>query len=424
MQTAIQAVQAEQCVPPVWAQFEACSWLHSSSANRIVIGAGKAASAMARCVELHSSVPVRGLVITRDAYAVPCRDIEVIEAAHPVPDQRSADAAQRMFALLRNLSTEDVVIALWSGGGSALLCAPAPCLSLAEKQAIHRALLLSGASIHEMNCVRKHLSAIKGGRLALACGGARIVNLVLSDVPGDDPATVASGPTLPDTSTRTEAWSILQTYQIKVSERVRAYLQAPEFDAIAETPKPSHPIFAAQRHRTHIVASAQTALQAAANYAQSQGMDVLILSDRLEGEARELGRQHAQLALQKLAELRQQNQHRPLLILSGGETTVKVQGQGRGGRNTEYLLSLCLHLKGQTGISALAVDTDGIDGSEENAGAYIDANTLQRAATLGMSAQTYLDNNDAYSYFAGLNDLIITGPTRTNVNDFRAILVG
>lgn len=423
MQHALYAVQAEQCLPSFVRQLESQLPRLSAHARVVVVGAGKAAAAMAQSLERHSAHPVSGIVITRDGYGAPCQHIQVLEAAHPVPDTRSVAAAQHMLELLAGVTPDDVVIALWSGGGSALLCLPAPCLSLVEKQAIHRALLLSGASIHEMNCVRKHLSAIKGGRLALACGGARIVNFILSDVPGDDPATVASGPTLPDASTGAQAWSILQKYKIEVSEQVCAYLHSPEFDTSAETPKASHPVFAAQRHTTHIIASAQTALQAAADYAQSQGMQVLILSDRLEGEARELGRQHALLALQKQTELKQQTQPKPLLILSGGETTVQVRGKGRGGRNTEYLLSLCLHLQEQTNISALAIDTDGIDGSENNAGASINASTLQRAAELGMSAQDYLDNNDAYSFFAALDDLIITGATRTNVNDFRAILM-
>lgn len=423
MQQALNAVQAEQCMPPLLPALSSQLAPTSVRGRVVVIGAGKAAAAMAQSLEQHLPYPISGLVITRDDYGAPCQQIQVLEAAHPVPDMRSAEAAQRMLALLANVRPDDVVIALWSGGGSALLCSPAPCLSLAEKQAIHRALLFSGASIHQMNCVRKHLSAIKGGRLALACGGARIVNFVLSDVPGDDPATVASGPTLPDASTCAEAWSILQKYHIKVSDSVRTYLHSPELEAHAETPKASHPVFAARRHTTHIIASAQTALQAASDYARSQGMQVLILSDRLEGEARELGRQHALLVLQKQTQLKQQTQSTPLLILSGGETTVQVRGTGRGGRNTEYLLSLCLHLQGQSGISALAVDTDGIDGSENNAGASINASTLQRAAEIGMSAQDYLDNNDAYSYFEALGDLIITGATRTNVNDFRAILV-
>lgn len=423
VQHALSAVQAEQCLPPFLRQLDSQLAPMSAQGRVVVIGAGKAAAAMAQSLERHLAYPVSGLVITRDGYGAPCRQIQVLEAAHPVPDIRSLEAAQRMLELLAGVTPDDVVIALWSGGGSALLCLPAPCLSLTEKQNIHRALLRSGASIHEMNCVRKHLSAIKGGRLALACGGARIVNFILSDVPGDDPATVASGPTLPDSSTRSQAWAILQSYKIDVSSQVSAYLQAHEFDILAETPKASDPAFAANRHVTHIIASAQTALQAAADYAQSQGMQVLILSDRLEGEARELGRQHALLALQKQAELKLQTQPKPLLILSGGETTVQVRGQGRGGRNTEYLLSLCLYLQGQTGISALAIDTDGIDGSENNAGASITADTLQRARALGMSAQDYLDNNDAFTYFEALGDLIITGATRTNVNDFRAILV-
>lgn len=423
VQHALGAVQAEQCLPPFLRQLGSQLAPMSAQGRIVVIGAGKAAAAMAQSLERHLAYPVSGLVITRDGYGAPCQQIQVLEAAHPVPDIRSLEAAQRMLELLAAVTPDDVVIALWSGGGSALLCLPASCLTLAEKQAIHRALLRSGARIHEMNCVRKHLSAIKGGRLALACGGARIVNFVLSDVPGDDPATVASGPTLPDASTRAQAWAILQSYKIEASSQVSAYLQSPAFDTLAETPKASHPAFAANRHVTHIIASAQTALQAAADYAQNQGMQVLILSDRLEGEARELGRQHALLALQKQVELKLQTQPKPLLILSGGETTVHVKGQGLGGRNTEYLLSLCLHLQGQTGISALAIDTDGIDGSEHNAGASINASTLQRATELGMSAQEYLDNNDAFTYFEALGDLIITGATRTNVNDFRAILV-
>ncbi|QQG35178.1 MAG: glycerate kinase [Micavibrio aeruginosavorus] len=377
----------------------------------IVIGAGKAAAAMAKAVEDHwPSDNIEGLVVTRYDYGQSTRKIEVLEAAHPVPDDAGETACRMIFKKLEGLNRDDLVLALMSGGGSALLSAPAPCLSSAEKRTLNKALLKSGATIHEMNCVRKHLSAVKGGRLALASAPAKLVTLVISDVPGDDPRTVASGPTLPDPTTQVQAQAIIDRYQIPVSAAVRAWLQ----DNAHETPKPDNKAFI--DHEVRVISSAKDALAAAADFATKSGVTPLILGDDLEGEARTVGQEHMAKAL-KLAEMA------PCLLLSGGETTVTVKGNGKGGRNAEYLLAAMIAAQGSPRVYGLACDTDGIDGSENNAGAFFTPAMWQAARSLGLDAQAYLDNNDAYSFFEKLGGLIVTGPTCTNVNDFRAILV-
>lgn len=410
-EVAVAAVKPVQCMPPAIAEV-----LNSLGcalpARTVVVGAGKAAAAMAQSLEQHWPTPLQGIVITRYGHAVPCQYIEVIEAAHPVPDQSGYEAAQRLLDTVQDLHKNDLVICLLSGGGSALMSLPAPCLNLEQKREINRALLRSGATIHEMNCVRKHLSAIKGGRLALACAPARVLSLIISDVAGDDAAIIASGPTLVDNSTSSDALAILRTHHIAVPPAVEAYLQSP----LSETPKQ----FPAGLCSDYLLlARAQTALDAAANWARERGIDVHILSDCLQGEAKDLGLQHAQLARSLAA----RTLSKPQLLLSGGETTVQVKGHGRGGRNTEYLLSLCIGLQAHPQIYALAADTDGIDGSEDNAGAWVSPNSLLLAHHAGLQATALLDANDAYRFFAELKSLLVTGPTLTNVNDFRAILI-
>lgn len=381
----------------------------------VVIGAGKAAARMAQGVERRWQGPLSGVVVTRYGHGAPTKQVQVIEAGHPVPDEASAAAARRMLAAVRGLGPDDMVLCLMSGGGSALMALPAGAISLEQKRSINQALLRSGAPIAAINTVRKHLSAIKGGRLALACGAARVVTLVLSDVPGDDPAVVASGPTLPDASTAQDALRILEQYRIAIPPAVRAVLEDPEL----ETPKPGDPRL--ERNSVAVIASARQALQAAADAARAEGLRPLVLSDRLEGEARTVAQAHAALVqgvIEHGSPLRP-----PCVILSGGETSVTLRGSGRGGRNAEYLLALAVALQGAPGVHAIACDTDGIDGTEDNAGAVLAPDTLQRAAAQGVDARALLDNNDGYSFFAALGDLVVTGPTRTNVNDFRAILI-
>ncbi|MFZ5463702.1 MAG: glycerate kinase type-2 family protein [Pseudomonadota bacterium] len=382
----------------------------------LVVGAGKAAAAMAQAVEEHWDGPLSGLVVTRYGHGAPCRRIEVVEAAHPVPDAAGRAAAARILGSVRGLSADDLVLCLISGGGSALLSLPAPGLTLEDKQAINRALLRSGANIAEMNCVRKHLSAIKGGRLAAACAPARVVTLVISDVPGDDPSVVASGPTVADPTTCADALAILEKYGIREPRAALEHLHAGQ----DETPKPGDPRLAGAE--TIIVASAQASLEAAARLAREAGITPVILGDSIEGEAREVALVHAGIARQVARY--GQPAATPCVLLSGGETTVTVHGHGRGGRNAEFLLALGLALDGHPGIHALAADTDGIDGSEDNAGAWLAPDSLARAAALGVDAKQRLADNDGYGFFAPLGDLVVTGPTRTNVNDFRAILVG
>jgi glycerate 2-kinase len=381
----------------------------------IVVGAGKAAAAMAKAVEDAWPGPLQGLVVTRYGHAVPCRRIEVIEAAHPVPDAQGADAARRILALVSGLSADDLVLALISGGGSALLTLPAAGLTLAHKQAINGALLRSGASIDEINCVRKHLSAIKGGRLAAAAHPARLVALLISDVPGDDPSVIASGPTVPDPTTFADALAILRKYHIEEPPAVIAHLQR----GADETPKPGDPRLA--RAEVVMIATPQRSLEAAAEIASAAGFAPLILGDAIEGEAREVGKVMAGIARQVVRH--RQPVPAPCVLLSGGETTVTVRGSGRGGRNVEFLLSLALALDGLPGVFALAADTDGVDGGEEIAGAIVTPDTLARAAVKGINAKHSLAENDGHGFFEALGDQLVTGPTLTNVNDFRAILI-
>ena len=384
------------------------------SGRVIVIGAGKAAAAMAQVVERCWQGEVSGLVVTRYGHGAPCEKIEVVEAAHPVPDAAGQAVAKRVFELVSNLTEADRVIFLLSGGGSALLALPAAGITLADKQSINKALLKSGATIGEMNCVRKHLSAIKGGRLAKACWPATVYTYAISDVPGDLATVIASGPTVADPSTSGQALDILKRYAIEVPASVRNWLQSPE----SETVKPGDPSLA--RSHFQLIARPQQSLEAAAVKARQAGFSPLILGD-LEGESREVAKVHAGIARQVV--LHGQPLAAPCVILSGGETTVTVRGNGRGGRNAEFLLSLTDSLKGLPGVYALAGDTDGIDGSEDNAGALMTPDSYARATALGLSASDELDNNNGYGYFAALDALIVTEPTRTNVNDFRAILI-
>jgi len=381
----------------------------------IVIGAGKASAAMARAVEQHWSGPLDGLVVTRYGHGVPCERIEIVEAAHPVPDAAGEAAAARILEKLTGLSAGDRVLALISGGGSALLAAPAAGLTLAEKRALTSALLKSGASIGEINCVRKHLSAIKGGRLAIAAWPASVLTLAISDVPGDDPAVIASGPTVADPTTCAEALQVLDFYSIAIPPELRQRLESAEL----ETPKPGDPRLGRSEFR--LVASPRQMLEAAAAEALLLGIMPLILGDAIEGEAREVGKVMAGIA--QSSARHGFPARKPCVLLSGGETTVTVKGNGRGGRNTEFLLGLALALDSAAGIHALAADTDGIDGSEDNAGAFVSPDTLARARAAGLDPRAHLAGNDAWGFFAGLDDLLVTGPTRTNVNDFRAILV-
>lgn len=399
-----------------------------SGGRTIVIGAGKAGGSMAQAVEAlwPADAPLEGLVVTRYHHIPPRpaglkQRIEIVEAAHPVPDAAGVAAAQRILAMVQGLTKNDLVLCLISGGGSALLTLPAEGLSLEEKQRINKALLNSGANISEMNCVRKHLSRIKGGRLAAACAPARVVTLTISDVPGDDPSIIASGPTVPDATTCADALAILRRYSIEVPAALLAQLES----ALLETPKPGDAVFTG--HEVHMIATPQQSLEAAAAAARAAGVEAHILSDEIEGESREVGKVHAALA--RAVALRGQPFTRPCVILSGGETTVTVRKQpdgtprARGGRAGEFCMGLALALQGQPGVYALAADTDGIDGVEDNAGACVEPGTLQRAIAKGMKLDHYLDRNDAYGYFEPVGGLVITGPTHTNVNDFRALLI-
>ena len=381
----------------------------------VVVGAGKASAAMGLALEQNWPGELSGLIVTRYGHGAPCRRIEVVEAAHPVPDEAGRAAAARILELVGGLGEDDLVLALVSGGGSALLSLPPEGLSLADKQTINRALLRSGASIDEMNCVRKHLSRIKGGRLAAAAWPARTVSLLISDVPGDDPAVIASGPTVPDSTTTADARAILARYGIELPESVRRHLDR----ATAETPKPGDPRLA--RAELRVIAAPQLSLEAAAGLAREAGVVPVLLGDALEGEAREMGKIMAGIAHSVAA-------HgcpaaAPAVLLSGGETTVTVRGEGRGGRNVEYLLGLAVALGGAPAIWAIAGDTDGIDGAEEVAGAIVTPDTLARARAAGLDPRAVLAGNDAHSLFERLGDQVITGPTLTNVNDFRAVLV-
>ncbi len=381
----------------------------------VVIGAGKASAQMARAFEAAWPGNISGLVVTRYGYAEACERIEIVEAAHPVPDKAGQVAAQRLLELVSGLTEDDLVVALISGGGSSLLPAPAPGLDLEDEQAINRALLASGAPIGVMNLIRNQFSLIKGGRLAAAAAPARVVTLVVSDVPGDDPALVASGPTLPLRGGRAEARRLAALHRLELPEAAQRLLESED----NLPPEPSDPGFA--RNSVVTIASAALSLEAAADMARQAGIEAAILSDSIEGEARDVAQVHAALA-REIAE-RNRPFSKPVVLLSGGETTVTLHGKGRGGRNGEFLLALAIALDGVDGVSALAGDTDGIDGSEDNAGAFVDGTTARRMREAGIDPQAALANNDAYTAFEAIGDLFVTGPTGTNVNDFRAIII-
>jgi hydroxypyruvate reductase len=380
----------------------------------VVIGAGKGAAQLAAAFETLWEGPLTGVVVTRYGYVCPCRQIRVLEAAHPVPDAAGLEASKALFRAVAGLTADDLVVALICGGGSALLPCPPGDLTLADEVALNEALLSSGAPISVMNAIRKQVSGIKGGRLARACHPARVVTLVVSDVPGDDPAQIASGPTVPDATTRDAARNLAKTWRIALPERVERWLAGNEGLA----PDPTDAMFA--ENRVEVIASARLSLEAAAAKAQALGIPAVILSDAIEGEARDVARVHAALAREVAS--RDRPFRRPVVILSGGETTVTMRGRGKGGRNTEFLLALALAAEGVT-FSALAADTDGIDGSEDNAGAFADGQSMQRLRALGLDPSSLLADNDAWSAFEPLADLFVPGPTGTNVNDFRAILI-
>jgi glycerate 2-kinase len=404
---AIASAQPDVCVP-----------LHLPDpphGRLVVIGAGKASAAMARAVERHWRGPLSGLVVTRYGYGAGCEHIEIVEAAHPVPDAAGLRAAERMLARVQGLTPDDLVLCLISGGGSALLPLPLPGVTLQDKQAINRALLACGATISEMNCVRRHLSAIKGGRLAAACHPARVLTLAISDVPGDQPGDVASGPTVADASTCGDALAIVQRHGIELPPSLREVLESGRGESV----KPGDPRLAGARYE--FIATPQMALEAAADVARRVGVAAHILGDAIEGEARDVGTVLAGIARQ--VALRGQPFTPPCVLLSGGETTVTVRGHGRGGRNVECLLSSAIALDGHPRVHALAGDTDGVDGSLDIAGAVIGPDTLARAAEKGLKPREALARNDGHGFFQALGQSVITGPTRTNVNDFRAILI-
>jgi len=394
----------------------------------VVLGAGKAGGAMAHAVEQlwPAHAPLEGLVVTRYGHTPPRptgvpQRIEVVEASHPVPDEAGLRAAQRILAKAHGLTADDLVLCLISGGGSALLTLPAEGLGLSEKQRINRELLDSGATIGEMNCVRKHLSRIKGGRLAAACAPARVVTLTISDVPGDDPSVIASGPTVPDATTCAQAVAILQRYGIVVPGAIMSLLE----QGALETPKPGDARF--DGHEVHLIATPRQSLEAAAQAAREAGIAAHILSDEMEGESRDVGKVHAALA--RAVARTGEPFAKPCVILSGGETTVTVKKlaegvpRGRGGRAGEFCLGLAQALQGEARVWGLAADTDGIDGVEDNAGAFVEPATLERAQAQGMKIDDFLARNDSYAFFSALGGLVVTGPTHTNVNDFRALLV-
>ena len=387
----------------------------------LVIGAGKAAAAMALAVEQHwpADAPLAGTVITRYGHGLPTQRIAVVEAGHPVPDAAGESAARGIFTAVKSLTHDDLLLALVSGGGSSLLSLPVASISMADLKAVTQALLHSGATIQEINTVRKHLSSIQGGRLAAACA-APIRALVISDVTGDDPTHIASGPCAPDPTTYADALEILARYRCAAPPAVLQTLQRGVRGELSETPKPGDPIFARTENR--VIATAQQSLQAAADYFAAQGIPAVVLGDSVTGEARAIAALHAALAREVAT--RGLPWRAPLALISGGECTVTVRGKGRGGRCAEFLLALTTELQGQADVHALAGDTDGIDGSEDNAGAISAPDTLTRAAALGLNAQQHLSNNDGYGFFSALGGLVITGPTRTNVNDYRVILVG
>jgi hydroxypyruvate reductase len=410
---AVSAAHPSHCLPPHLPEPPARGRL-------IVLGAGKGGGALTEVAEQHylARIPERrldGIAVTRHGYGRPTRHIPVIEAGHPVPDAAGVAGAERMLALADGAGTEDLVLVLLSGGASANLIAPAPGITLAEKQATTRALLRSGANIGEINCVRKHLSRIKGGRLARRAHPACVVTLAISDVPGDDPAVIGSGPTVPDPTTLADARAIVRKYRLELPETVSRALDDPG----NESPKPGDPVFAENSYR--ILARPADALAAAEACAREAGYDCVVLGDRLQGEARDVAAEHARLARDYAAAGRR------LAILSGGELTVTLKGSGRGGPNQEYALALAYHLDGGKGIAALAADTDGTDGGrglpDDPAGAFIDDTTLARARSAGLDAAAFLADNDSTGFFNGIGDLFTPGPTFTNVTDFRAIVV-
>lgn len=406
-EAAIAAAQPARRVPPLLPT--------PTSGRLIVIGAGKASAAMAKAVEDNWQGELSGVVVTRYGYAVPCKRIEIIESAHPVPDAASERASQRLLQAVAGLREDDVVLCLISGGGSSLMVAPLAGLTLDDKQAVSRALLRSGASISEMNCVRRHLSAIKGGRLAAACHPAKVITLLLSDVPGDRPMDIASGPTVADPTTCADALAIIERYKVELPSHVVEVLRSGRGESI----KPGD--LRLVRNEIRFVATPQLALEAAASVARDASVPVHILGDSIEGEALDAGKTMAGIALQVAR--RAQPFVPPCILLSGGETTVTVRGNGRGGRNVEFLLSLAVALDGCDGIHALAGDTDGVDGLEEIAGAYLAPDALARAWRQGINPKRSLADNDGHSFFQSLGDSIVTGPTMTNVNDFRAIYI-
>lgn len=381
----------------------------------IVIGAGKGSAQMAAAFERVWDGPIDGLVVTRYGYGARCERVEIIEAAHPVPDAAGLEASRRLLEKVRGLTSDDLVVALISGGGSALLPSPAPGLTLADEIAVNEALLASGAPIAAMNTIRKHVSTIKGGRLAAAAHPARVVSLVVSDIPGDNPALVASGPTVPDTGSREDALASIAAYGMKLPDAVMAHINS----SAADAPRPDDPHFAG--NEVHLIASAGVSLEAAAAEARRQGIEAVILSDSIEGEAREVGGVHAAVAREVATHDRPFA--KPVLILSGGETTVTLRAKGKGGRNSEFLLAFAIGIDGINGIHALAADTDGIDGSENNAGAFADGSTVSRMRAVGVDAKAMLAGNNAWTAFNAVGDLFVPGPTGTNVNDLRAILV-
>jgi len=404
---AIAAAQPALCIPP---------YLPPPPHGRlVVIGAGKASAAMARAVEDNWRGELTGVVVTRYGYGVRCERIEIIEAAHPVPDAAGVAASERILHAVQGLTPADLVLCLISGGGSALLVRPLPGLTLADKQAVNRALLKSGASIGEMNCVRRHLSGVKGGRLAAACHPAQLVTLLISDVPGDSPIDIASGPTVADPSSCADALAILARYRIEVAPQVREILESGRGESV----KPGDPRLA--RAEVRMTATPQMALEAAAEVARRAGVAPMILGDSIEGEAGDVGKVMAGIARQVASHA--QPAAPPCVLLSGGETTVTVRGSGRGGRNVEFLLSLGIALAQHAGIYAIAGDTDGVDGTEDIAGAYLAPDSLLRAAALDINARNSLASNDGHGFFGAIGDAVVTGPTLTNVNDFRAILI-
>lgn len=381
----------------------------------VVVGAGKGAAQLARAFERNWNGPLEGVVVTRYGYAVACERIKVLEASHPLPDAAGLDATSQLLKAVAGLTENDLVVALICGGGSALLPAPPDGLALEDEIALNAALLASGAPISVMNNIRKHVSRIKGGRLALAAAPAKVVTLVVSDIPGDVAAFVASGPTIADASTREDALAAISQYRLELPDRIMEHIRT----GIADAPKPDDERFS--RHEVHVIASAGRSLEAAARVAETQGLRAVILSDALEGEAREAGKFHGAIVREMVT--RNRPFERPAVLLSGGETTVTLRGSGKGGRNSEFLLSLALEIDGFQGIYAMAADTDGIDGSENNAGAFADAATVARIRLAGEDPNMLLANNDAWSAFSVAGDLFVSGPTGTNVNDFRAILV-